>query len=473
VTPALFLFAVFIVVGVPIAFALGAAALVGLWLYEGAPLRIVASRMFGGIDNFSLLAIPFFILAGELMETGGISQRLVTLARVLVGHVRGGLGNVVLIAMIFFSGISGSTNADAAAVGSVMIPSMKRQGYSGAHAGAIVAAAAGMGILVPPCLTMVVYGSITNTSIATLFAAGFLPAFIMTAALMLHLRFDAKRLGLTADPRVPWSERRKALAAASWALLLPVIIFGGILGGVFTPTEAAVVAVIYAIIVGMAIYREISFAYLLRAFVRTGVTSGIVMLLIGGANIFAWLMTVSGVPSSLAAAIQSIGGGKAVFLIMSIIVFLPLFALLDGLPGMLMIMPVFVPIAQRLGAHSLWNPDDDGDGRGAVSAAVRSWPLYRAGPVGRDHRGDQPASAALSRHHDGGRGRDRVRSVDRLPRPLCAQSLHAAIVEHVTRRSLRCHSGARARWPASPEAIIPGGGYGFRARRFAAPRNDS
>jgi C4-dicarboxylate transporter DctM subunit len=349
VTPALVLFAAFIVVGVPIAFALGAAALVGLWLYEGAPLRIVASRMFGGIDNFSLLAIPFFILAGELMETGGISQRLVTLARVLVGHIRGGLGNVVMIAMIFFSGISGSTNADAAAVGSVMIPSMKRQGYSGAHAGAIVAAAAGMGILVPPCLTMVVYGSITNTSIATLFAAGFLPAFVMTAALMIHLRVDAKRLGLTSEPRVPWSERRKAFAAASWALLLPVIIFGGILGGVFTPTEAAVVAVIYAIIVGMAIYREISFAYLLRAFVRTGVTSGIVMLLIGGANIFAWLMTVSGVPSGLAGAIQSIGGGKAVFLIMSIIVFLPLFALLDGLPGMLMIMPVFVPIAQQLG----------------------------------------------------------------------------------------------------------------------------
>ena len=317
-TLSLVLFVAFIIIGVPIAFALGSAALVGLWLYEGAPLRIVASRMFGGIDNFSLLAIPFFILAGELMETGGISQRLVTLARVLVGHIRGGLGNVVMIAMIFFSGISGSTNADAAAIGSVMIPPMKRQGYSAGHAGAIVAAAAGMGILVPPCLTMVVYGSITNTSIATLFAAGFLPAFIMTAALMIHLRVDAKRLGLTPDPPVPWNERRKALFAASWALLLPVIIFGGILGGVFTPTEAAVVAVVYAIIVGMAVYREISFAYLLRAFVRTGVTSGIVMLLIGGANIFAWLMTVSGVPAVIAGAIQSMGGGKTVFLSMSI-----------------------------------------------------------------------------------------------------------------------------------------------------------
>jgi len=349
VTASLALFLAFVIAGMPIAFALGAAALVGLWLLEGAPLRIVASRTFGAIDNFSLLAIPFFILAGELMETGGISHRLVTLARVLVGHVRGGLGNVVLVAMLFFSGISGSTNADAAAVGSVMLPAMKREGYNAGHAGAIVAAAAGMGILVPPCLTMVVYGSITNTSIATLFAAGFLPALVMTAALMLHLRFDALRLGVKSEPRVPWRERGKAVLAAFWALLLPVIIFGGILGGVFTPTEAAVVAVIYAIIIGMMVYREITPSYLLRAFVRTGVTSGVVMLLIGSANIFAWLMTVSGVPAALAAAIVASGAGKPLFMMLSILVFLPLFALLDGLPGMLMIMPVFVPIAQQLG----------------------------------------------------------------------------------------------------------------------------
>jgi C4-dicarboxylate transporter DctM subunit len=349
VTPALALFVAFIVAGVPIAFALGAAALAGLWLIEGAPLRIVASRIFAGIDNFSLLAIPFFILAGELMETGGISRRLVDLARALVGHIRGGLGNVVLIAMIFFSGISGSTNADAAAIGSVMIPPMKRQGFSAGHAGALVAAAAGMGILVPPCLTMVVYGSMTNTSIATLFAAGFLPAFIMTAALMIHLRVDARRLGLKPDARIPWRGRINAVRDALWALLMPLIIFGGILGGAFTPTEAAVIAVIYATFVGMAVYREVTPAFLLRSLLRTGMISGIVMLLIGAANIFSWLMTVSGVPAAIAGAIQTMGGGKTAFLLMSIIVFLPLFALLDGLPGMLMIMPVFVPIAQRLG----------------------------------------------------------------------------------------------------------------------------
>jgi tripartite ATP-independent transporter DctM subunit len=349
VSASLFLFAAFVALGVPIAFALGGAALAGLWLLEGVPVKIVASRTFGAMDSFALLAIPFFILAGELMETGGISQRLVTLARVLVGHIRGGLGNVVIVAMVFFSGISGSTNADAAAVGSVMIPPMKKQGYSGAQAAAIVAAAAGMGILVPPCLTMVVYGSVTNTSIATLFAAGFLPAFIMAVALGIHVRWDAKRAGIPADPRASWRERGRALADASWALLLPIIIFGGILGGVFTPTEAAVAAVAYAVLIGMAVYREITPQYLFRSLVRTGVTSGIVMMMIAGANIFAWLMTVEGVPATLASAIQGLGGGKWTFLILSVLVFLPLFALLDGLPGMLMIMPVFVPIAQQLG----------------------------------------------------------------------------------------------------------------------------
>jgi C4-dicarboxylate transporter DctM subunit len=349
VSASLLLFAAFVALGVPIAFALGGAAIAGLWLLEGVPLKIVASRTFGAMDSFALLAIPFFILAGELMETGGISTRLVTLARVLVGHIRGGLGNVVIVAMVFFSGISGSTNADAAAVGSVMIPPMKKQGYSGAQAAAIVAAAAGMGILVPPCLTMVVYGSVTNTSIATLFAAGFLPAFIMAVALGIHVRWDAKRAGIPADPRASWRERGRALADASWALLLPIIIFGGILGGIFTPTEAAVAAVAYAIVIGMAVYREITPQYLFRALVRTGVTSGIVMMMIAGANIFAWLMTVEGVPATLASAIQGVGGGKWTFLILSVLVFLPLFALLDGLPGMLMIMPVFVPIAQQLG----------------------------------------------------------------------------------------------------------------------------
>lgn len=352
-TASLAAFLAVIALGVPIAFALGGAATIGLMLMDGVPLNVVATRTFGAIDSFTLLAIPFFILAGELMETGGISHRLMTLARVLVGHVRGGLGNVVIVGMVFFSGISGSTQADAAAVGSVMIPSMKRHGYSAARAAAIVAAAAGMGILVPPCLTMVVYGSVTNTSIGALFAAGFLPAALMAVALMAHQMIDARRAGLVPKPRASWGERARAFGSAFWALLTPVIIFGGILGGVFTPTEAAVVAAVYALVVGVFIYREIKPAFLYRALVRTGITSGVVMLMIAGANIFAWLMTVEQVPQTLARLLQSVGGGQSLFMVLSVLVFLVLFALLDGLPGMLMITPVFVPLAQQLGVDLL------------------------------------------------------------------------------------------------------------------------
>ena len=352
-TGSLAAFIAFVGLGVPIAFALGGAAAIGLMMMDGAPIAIVASRTFGAIDSFTLLAIPFFILAGELMETGGISQRLIDLARVMVGHVRGGLGNVVIFGMVLFSGISGSTQADAAAVGSVMIPSMKKHGYSGGRAGAIVAAAAGMGILVPPCLTMVVYGSITNVSIGALFAAGFLPALFMAAALAVHQMIDARRAGLRPEPRSSWAERGRALGSASWALLMPLIIFGGILGGVFTPTEAAVVAAVYALFAGMVIYREITPAFLYRALVRTGVVSGVVMLMIAGANIFSWLMTVEQVPQTLARLIQGVGGGKTLFIFLSVVMFLVLFALLDGLPGMLMIVPVFVPIAQQLGVDLL------------------------------------------------------------------------------------------------------------------------
>lgn len=349
-TAALLAFAAFVALGVPIAFGIGAAAAVGLWLMDGVPLAIVASRTFGAIDSFTFLAIPFFILAGELMETGGISRRLIGLATALVGHVRGGLANVTVVAMMLFSGVSGSTNADAAAVGSVMLPSMRKKGWDPARAGAVVAAAAGMGILVPPCLTMVVYGSVTNTSIAALFAAGLLPAAFMAGALLLHIRLEGA--GPAPEPRQSGTARLGALRAAGLALLLPVIIFGGILGGVFTPTEAAVVAVAYAILAG-ALHRELSVAFLWRALVRTGVSTGAVMLMIAGANVLAWLLTVEQVPQALAGAIAAVGGGKTVFLLFSLVVFLILFALLDGIPGMLMLIPVFVPIAKQLGIDPL------------------------------------------------------------------------------------------------------------------------
>jgi C4-dicarboxylate transporter DctM subunit len=200
---------------------------------------------------------------------------------------------------------------------------------------------------------MVVYGSITNVSIAALFAAGIFPALVMAIALAVHQMIDAKRWGLDPEPRVSWRGRGQALVAASGALMMPVIIFGGIRGGAFTPTEAAVIAAVYALIVGAFVYREISWAFFYRALVRTGMISGVIMLMMAGANVLSWLMTVEQVPHRLAALIQAVGGGKTLFMALSILVFLALFALLDGLPGMLMLVPVIVPTAQQLGIDLL------------------------------------------------------------------------------------------------------------------------
>jgi C4-dicarboxylate transporter DctM subunit len=347
-------FGVLVAASVPIAFAIAIISLAGILIFQPhVPLTIITSKIFGSIDSFTLLAIPFFILAGELMEIGGISNQLVELARRLVGHIRGGLGHVTVVGEIFFSGISGSTTADAAAMGSLMVPMMVKGGYSPERAAAIVCAASGMGILVPPCLGMVVYGGMTNTSIAALFAAGFLPAFVMAGLLMLHIYVDARRSKVAVEKRASIGEVLRAFRSAALALMMPAIIFGGILGGVFTPTEAAVVAVVYALFVGMVIYRTVRLSDLIRVLTRTGVVTATVMFLIATASVFSWLMTIEQVPQAIAGWIRAVGGGRNVFLLLSLLSFLILFAVFDGFPAMLMCIPIFVPMAKQFGIDSV------------------------------------------------------------------------------------------------------------------------
>jgi C4-dicarboxylate transporter DctM subunit len=347
-------FGALVVASVPIAFALGIISIIGILIFQShVPLTILPTRIFGSIDSFTLLAIPFFILAGELMEIGGISNQLVELARRLVGHIRGGLGQVTVVGEVFFSGISGSTTADAAAMGSLMVPMMVKGGYSPERAAAIVCASAGMGILVPPCLGMVIYGGMTNTSIAALFAAGFLPAFVMASLLMLHIYLDARRNRVAVDQRANLRQVLSSFRSAALALLLPVIIFGGILGGVFTPTEAAVVAVAYALLLGMCVYRTVRMQDLIRVLQRTGITTAAVMFLIGTASVFSWLMTIEQIPQTIAGAIKAVGGGRNAFLILSLITFLLLFAVFEGFPAMLMCIPIFVPMARQFGIDSV------------------------------------------------------------------------------------------------------------------------
>jgi len=259
------------------------------------------------------------------------------------------LGMVSIVSEIFFSGISGSTAADTAAIGSIMIPTMNQAGYPPARAIAIVCAACGMGILVPPCIAMVVYGGVANTSVGALFAGGFLPALLMASALMIQLNIQARRAKVAPNKWEGIKPLVKAFKESLLALFMPIIIFGGILGGICTPTEAAVLAVAYGLIISMFVYREINFSKLGDILLETGIVTGKVMIMVGMASVFAWILTREQVPQALASLIHSMGGGKVLFLFLINISFLFLGAVLEGVPALIMTVPILLPIATQFG----------------------------------------------------------------------------------------------------------------------------
>jgi C4-dicarboxylate transporter DctM subunit len=348
ITVAVLVFMLLLVLGVPVAFAIGAAGLAGLAWSGEFPLIIIAQQVYQSVDSFVLLAIPLFIFAGMLMETGGIAIRLVHLAQALVGWIRGGLAMAVVIAEYIFSGVSGSTIADVSAIGSTVIPPMMRSGYRPGQAVSIVAAASAMGILVPPCILMIVLGSIANVSVAALFIAGFIPAIVLAAAIMLYIYWEARR-GIV--PPEPMSAPRigKALKEALIPLGLPAIIFGGILGGVVTPTEAAALAVLYAFVVGVFVYREIKWRDLPAIMVRSAVVTGTVCFLLAVAAVIAWMMAVAQVPAAILAGMQALSAGPITFLILSAALFILLGAVLEGLPAVVILVPTFLPVVKTMG----------------------------------------------------------------------------------------------------------------------------
>jgi len=346
-------FLVMIGLTAPVAFAIGLSAWIGLAISGNAPLLVVPQRMFAGADSFVLLAIPLFVLAGALMETGGISARLVKLARALIGHVRGGLGMVVVVSEMLFSGISGSTIADVSAIGSVMIPPLIQAGFRPERAVAIVSAASAMGILIPPCLIMVVIAQIVGLSVGALFFAGFIPAVVLALAIMGLIYAQAVRDGIPGEPRASLRQLGRAIMDALIPLMMPVIIFGAILGGIADPTEAAVLAVFYSLIVGVFIYKEISWKQLPKIFLDSAVTSGIVIFMVGASSSFSWILAVEQTPTHLADLMLSISTQPWVFFVICMIVFIVLGAILEGLPAIIICLPIFLPIAIKLGIDPL------------------------------------------------------------------------------------------------------------------------
>jgi len=345
--------ALLIAVHMPIAFAVGIACVVYVVLRGELPLIVVPHRMISGMDSFLLLAMPLFVLAGDLMNTGGITERLVGFARALVGHIRGGLGMTTVVSEYLFSGISGSSAADVSAVGSLLIPAMTRAGYRPELAVSIVAAASAMGVLVPPCLMMVVLASLTDLSVAALFMAGFLPAAAMALLLMGLIYVQARRENLPREPRPSGRDVLRACARGTLPLIAPVIILGGILGGIVTPTEAAVLAVLYALVLGLGIYREIRVRDLMPLLINTASLTGMVMLLVGTASVLSWIFAAQGIPRLIAGVLLGLSSDPTLVLLVTIIVFVPLGAILEGVPAMIILVPVFFPIIARFGIDPL------------------------------------------------------------------------------------------------------------------------
>ena len=334
--------------GLPLAFTLALTSATYLLGIGGVSLTILPIKLLGGVDSFVLLAIPLFILAGALMESGAISDRIVDLAMALVGRVRGGLAMVVVVAEVLFSGISGSTAADVSAISSLLVPSMRRAGYSAGEAVSVVSAASAMGILVPPCLTMVVLGSLVNLSIVTLFLGGFLPAFLLAALLIGLIALRARRQGWPVAEPGAHGELGRAAKRAIVPLGLPVLLFGGIFSGLTTVTEAALIAVVYALVVGMAA-GGIGRSNLVHLFERSGAVTATTLWVLAAASAFAWILVREWVPQSLAEWITGIGASRALFLALTVFVFVVIGALLEGLPALLIFGPMLFPISRAVG----------------------------------------------------------------------------------------------------------------------------
>jgi len=342
-------FLLLLLIGVPVAVTVGAAGYVGALLASPAPLGTSVQTILHQVDSFVLLSLPLFILAGALMETGGIARRLVALAVAMVGWIRGGLGMAVITAEYIFSGISGSTVADVSAVAATTIPGMVRAGYSKELAVAVVSAASAMGILVPPCILMIVIGSVASLSVAALFTAGFAPAVVLAVALMVYVWWRAGKIGIAAEPVPTAATLGRAVWHALIPLGMPAIIFGGILGGIMTPTEASVLAVLYAAIVGLFVYREITWRDLPEIVVKSTMVTGAVGLLLGTAGLVSWFLTVQQMPAMLIRVMTVVPGSSTVFLFATAIIFVFFGAVIEGLPAVVILLPSLLPVAAGLG----------------------------------------------------------------------------------------------------------------------------
>jgi TRAP-type transport system large permease protein len=346
----------FIVLGIPVAFALVLTALVLSWVMGSWSPPLVIQTIFRGIDSFPLMAIPFFLLAGEIMNTGGIAQRIISVAKAMLGHVRGGLGYVTVVGGMLIAGVSGSAVADASAIGSMIYPVMKKEDYDPEKAAALFAGAATIGPIIPPSIPMVIFGVIANVSVIRLFIGGIIPGLILGGGLMigwyLHVRGNAR---YHVEGKFSLIGVLKACWDAIWALFLPVIILGGILLGICTATEAAVVSAVYAFVVSVFIYRELRMKDMFRILVNTVRGTAVVLLICGAAMAAAYFITTAQIPVMLAGLLRKLSGGNWVlFMLWVNILLLLVGCVMDLTPALLILGPMLVPIAAQYGLDPVY-----------------------------------------------------------------------------------------------------------------------
>jgi C4-dicarboxylate transporter DctM subunit len=333
----------------PIAVSMGASAALAIWLVTNLPLVVVGQRMLVILDTFPFLAMPFFLLAGEIMNRGGITKRLIDFATIFVGRLTGGLAHVVVGTNMIMAGCSGSATADCAATGTILIPGLSKAGYSPAFASALTAAASTIGPIIPPSVMFVLFGAIASVSIGRLFLGGAIPGVLMGLYLMAAAYVISKKRGYPKQPRIPRRQAARFILDALPALFMPIVVVGGIIGGIFTPTEAAAIAVVYAFVISRFLYRELKFSDLGSAFVSTGAITGAICLILAAASLFGWLLAREQVPLLLIRGFTSFSKNPKVFLLTVNILLLILGCFVEIVSLLILFTPVIMPLVNAMG----------------------------------------------------------------------------------------------------------------------------
>lgn len=353
---AIFLLTLFfgLAIGVPVAFALMFCAVVLMtWMGLFNP-QIISQQMVTGANSFTLLAIPFFLLAGELMNAGGLSKRIVNFAIACVGHIRGGLGIVAVIAAVVMASLSGSAAADSAALAAILIPMMREAGYNVPRAAGLMAAGGVIAPVIPPSIAFIIFGVAANVSITALFMGGIVPGILMAASLIIAWLIVARRENVKPLPKATGRERLNATIKAGWALMMPVIILGGIRFGIFTPTEAAVIAAVYALFVGMFIYRELKISHLYGVLLNAAKTTSIVLFLVAAALVTSWLITRANIPAEIIRFLNPVLDNPKLLMLVIVLLVLLVGTVLDLAPTILILVPVLMPVIRAAGIDPVY-----------------------------------------------------------------------------------------------------------------------